>query len=70
MIAEATGGELFQLESVEPYIDENLDWTDKNSRVGKEHEDPEQREIELVSTTIDGWESASVVYVGYPFRPK
>ncbi len=66
VIAEATGGELFQLEPVEPYTDGDLDWTDKNSRVGKEHEDPEQREIELVSTTIDGWESASVVYVGFP----
>ncbi|MCI9142039.1 MAG: flavodoxin [Lachnospiraceae bacterium] len=66
VIAEATGGELFQLEPVEPYTDEDLDWTDKNSRVGKEHEDPGQREIELVSTTIDGWGSASVVYVGYP----
>lgn len=66
VIAEATGGELFQLEPVEPYTDEDLDWTDKNSRVGKEHEDPEKRVIELVSTTIDGWESASVVYVGYP----
>lgn len=66
VIAEATGGELFPLEPVEPYTDEDLDWTDKDSRVGKEHEDPEKREIELVSTTIEGWESASVVYVGYP----
>lgn len=66
VIAEATGGELFQLEPVEPYTDEELDWRDTNSRVGREHEDPEQREIELVSTTIDGWESVSVVYIGYP----
>lgn len=66
VIAEATAGKLFRLEPVEPYTDADLDWTDKNSRVAKEHDDPEQREIELVSTTIDGWESASVVYVGYP----
>ncbi len=66
VIAKATGGELFPLEPVEPYTDEDLDWTDKDSRVGKEHEDPEKREIELVSTTIEGWKSASVVYVGYP----
>lgn len=66
VIAEATVGKLFRLEPVEPYTDADLDWTDKNSRVAKEHEDPEQREIEVVSTTIDGWESASVVYVGYP----
>lgn len=66
VIAEATAGKLFQLEPVEPYTDEDLDWTDKNSRVTKEHENLEQREIEVVSTTIDGWESASVVYIGYP----
>lgn len=64
--AEATGGELFQLEPVEPYTDEDLNWTDKNSRVGKEHEDSDQRECELVSTIIDSWESVSVVHVGYP----
>lgn len=34
VIAEATGEELFQLEPVEPYTDEDLDWTDKNNRVG------------------------------------
>ena len=66
VIAEATGGKLFELEPVEPYTDADLDWTDENSRVGREHDDLEQREIELVSTMIDGWESASVVYIGYP----
>ena len=43
VIAEATGGELFELEPVEPYTDADLDWTDENSRVGREHDDPEQR---------------------------
>ncbi len=66
VIAEATGGKLFELEPVEPYTDEDLDWTDENSRVGREHNDLEQREIELVSTMIDDWESASVVYIGFP----
>lgn len=66
VIAEATGGELFELEPVEPYTDADLDWTDENSRVGREHNDLEQREIKLVSTMIDDWESASIVYIGYP----
>lgn len=65
VIAEATGGELFELEPVEPYTDADLDWTDENSRVGREHNDLEQREIKLVSTMIDDWESASIVYIGY-----
>lgn len=66
VIAEATGGELFELEPVEPYTDADLDWTDENSRVGREHDDPEQREVELVFTAVDGWEDASTVYIGYP----
>ncbi len=57
---------MFELEPVEPYTDVDLDWTDENSRVGREHNDLEQRDIELVSTMVDGWESASVVYIGYP----
>lgn len=66
MIAGVTGGELFALEPVEPYTDADLDWTDGNSRVGREHDDPEQRKIELISTVIDDWEDVSVVYIGYP----
>ena len=41
MIAGITGGELFELVSVEPYTDEDLDWTDDNSRVTIEHNNPE-----------------------------
>lgn len=66
MIADATGGELFELEPVNPYTDADLDWTDSNSRVSKEHDNESERTVELVSTTIDGFQDASVIYVGYP----
>lgn len=66
VIAGATGGELFELVPVEPYEDEDLDWTDDNSRVSVEHENPEQRDVELVSNTVEGWSDISVVYIGYP----
>ena len=66
MIAGATEGELFELVPVEPYEDEDLDWTDDNSRVSVEHENPEQREVELVSNTVEGWSDISVVYIGFP----
>lgn len=65
-IADATGGDLFELEPVEPYTDADLDWTDDNSRVSQEHEDESLREVELVSATVDGFEDYSVVYIGYP----
>ena len=66
VIAETAGGELFELEPVEPYTDDDLDWTDDNSRVTSEHENPDQREIELVKTTVEDWQDVSVVYIGYP----
>ena len=66
VIADATGGELFELVPVEPYTDEDLDYTDDNSRVSQEHENPEQREMKLVSSTVEDWSDISVVYIGYP----
>ena len=47
-IADATGGDLFELEPAEPYTDEDLDWTNDNSRVSLEHEDESLRDVELV----------------------
>ena len=65
-IAEATGGELFELEPVEEYSSADLDWTDKNSRVSREHDNPEERAMDLVVSTIPDWESYDTVFVGYP----
>lgn len=65
-IAEVTGGDLFKLEPVTPYTDDDLNWTDDDSRVSIEHEDESQREIELVSTKVDNWDSYDKVYIGYP----
>lgn len=65
-IAEATGGDLFELEPVQPYSDADLDWTDDDSRVSYEHEHPNDREVELKETTVSEWESYNTVYIGYP----
>ena len=65
-IAELTGGDLFELEPVEPYTDADLDWTDSGSRVVYEHENLEEQAVELKATTVDDWDSYSTVYIGYP----
>lgn len=65
-IAEATDGDLFELEPTEPYTDDDLDWTDDNSRVTREYEDESLRNVELVSTTVENWESYDTVFIGYP----
>ena len=66
LISEATGGDLFELEPVQPYTDDDLDWTDDNSRVTREHEDESLRDVELVSTTVENWDSYDTVFIGYP----
>lgn len=65
-IAGATGGELFELEPVEEYSGADLDWTDKNSRVSREHDNPQERMMDLVASTVPDWESYETVFIGYP----
>lgn len=66
MIANATGGALFELVPVDPYTSEELNYSDDNSRVSIEYKNEDQRNVELVSTTVDDWDSISKVYIGYP----
>lgn len=65
-IAEVTDGELFEVEPVSPYTDADLDWTDEGSRVSVEHENENEREVELVTTAVDNWENYDTVFIGYP----
>lgn len=65
-IADATDGDLFELESVEPYTDEDLDWTNDDSRVSREHDDESLRDVDLVSTTVDNFSEYDEILIGYP----
>ena len=65
-IADATGGDLFELEPVEPYTDGDLNYNDENSRVSQEYADESLRDVELVSTTVEGFDEYENIFVGYP----
>lgn len=65
-IAQVTGGDLFEIEPKEPYTDDDLDWTNDDSRVSREHEDESARDVELTSTEVPDWDSYDTVYIGYP----
>lgn len=62
-IATATDGDLFELEPAEPYSDADLNWTDDNSRVVREHDDESLRDIELVADTVENWDSYDTVFI-------
>ena len=66
MIAEETNGDLFEIEPKDSYSEDDLDWTDSNSRVAREYENEDERHVELVSSTVDHWEDYDTVFLGYP----
>lgn len=66
-IAKITEADMFEIEPVEPYTDDDLDWTDDDSRVSREHDDESLRDVELVSTTVDNWDSYDTVYILIPY---
>jgi flavodoxin len=66
VIAEETGGTLFELEPVDSYSSEDLDWTDDDSRVNLEHNDEALRSIALVNTSVQNWDDYDTVFIGYP----
>ena len=65
-IANATDGDTFAITPSEPYSSADLNWTDSESRVSREHDDPALRTMELAETTVDGWDDYDTVFIGYP----
>lgn len=65
-IADAAGGELFELQPAEAYTTEDLDYNDPESRVCKEHEDPDLQDVKLEEVTPESFPNANVVFLGYP----
>ena len=65
-IAQATGGDIFEITPVEPYTDDDLNWSDSDSRVTREHEDESLRDVELTTTQVENWDSYDTVFLGYP----
>lgn len=66
LIADTVGADLFEVKTAEPYTSEDLNYTDENSRVSREHNDESLRNVELATPAVDGWESYDTVFIGYP----
>ena len=66
VIADATDADIFELQPTDLYTDDDLDWTDDNSRVSQEYANEDQRDVELESITVDNWDSYDTVFIGYP----
>jgi flavodoxin len=72
-IKKSTGAKMIEIKAEEAYSDDDLDWTDDDSRVVKEHESADspaessvRPEIKNLSAIKKAVKSADVVYIGYP----
>lgn len=65
-IADTLSADIFEIVPAEPYTSDDLNWTNSNSRVSREHDDASLRDVALVSTAVPGWESYDTVFIGYP----
>lgn len=72
-IKKATGGTLIKVKAKKPYTKKDLDWTNDNSRVCKEHNSAKSPAVSTVRPGISNLKKikkaikkANVVYIGYP----
>ena len=65
-IAEAAGGDLFEIVPTEVYTSDDLNWTNSDSRVSREHDDESLRDVPLTTTEVPDWDSYDTVFIGYP----
>lgn len=66
-IADALDADTFEITPAEPYSDDDLNWSDEDSRVVREHEDESlQDQVELTTTKVKDWDSYDTVFIGYP----
>ncbi len=65
-IAKNLNGDLFEIVPEDEYTSDDLNYSNSNSRVSKEHNDETLRNVKLKTTTVDNWDSYDTVLIGYP----
>jgi len=65
-IAQAANAGLFEIVPTEVYTSDDLNWTNANSRVSREHDDESLRDVPLTTTEVPDWDSYDTVFIGYP----
>lgn len=63
-LAAAANADSFEIIPVQPYTDENLDWTDKKSRSTIEMNDPSSRPA--IAEKLENMGGYDIVFVGFP----
>lgn len=65
-IAQAANADIFEIVPTEVYTSDDLNWTNSNSRVSREHDNESLRDVPLTTTEVPDWDSYDIVLLGYP----
>ena len=65
-IAANINADIFEIEPVETYTEEDLSWTSSDSRVSREHNDVSLQNVTLKSVSVPNWDEYETVFLGYP----
>ena len=65
-IAANINANIFEIKPVEIYTENDLDWTDSDSRVSREHNNASLQDVALKSVSVPNWDEYETVFIGYP----
>lgn len=65
-VAKNLNADTFEIVPKDIYTEDDLKYGSTDSRAAKEHDDETLRNVELVSTTVDNWDSYDTILIGYP----
>lgn len=65
-IANNLNADTFEIVPEDIYTSGDLNWSDNNSRVSREHDDESLRNIKLKNTKVNNWENYDTILIGYP----
>lgn len=65
-IAANLNADMFEIVPKDVYTSADLNWSDEEFRVSREHDNGSLRNIELKNTKVDNWDSYDTILIGYP----
>ena len=57
---------IFEIEPVDVYTQEDLNYSNSSSRVSKEHNDKSLQNVKLKETQVENFDSYDTILIGYP----
>lgn len=65
-IAKNLNADTFEIVPEDVYTSDDLNWSNDNSRVSREHDNESLRDVKFKNAKVNNWEEYDTVLIGYP----